>query len=117
MPSRRVVKGRLQETEDEFRSWIKGAADLFGWMYFHALPALRLDGRVRTTFEGDDGFPDVCVAKDGVILLFECKTSDPDSKPTIGQVAWTTAAGQYGFIVRPADRPMIERLLRDGGPK
>lgn len=46
------------------------------WAVFHPLPALRADGRWRTATKGHKGFPDLVLARAGLVLFRELKGYD-----------------------------------------
>ena len=52
-------------TEADFQGQVVDLAKLHGWQVFHALPVQRAsDGKHRTAFQGDAGFPDLVMARD-----------------------------------------------------
>jgi hypothetical protein len=88
-------------SEDELEDNILKAAKFLGWVAVHHRPARTKDGEWRTAIKGQKGFPDLCLARDGVVLLRELKREK--GKPSEGQVIWLEALGDFGGIWRPSD--------------
>lgn len=88
-------------SEDELEDAVIEAAQLLGWVAVHHRPARTADGHWRTAIKGQKGFPDLCLARDGVVLLRELKREK--GKPTPDQVTWLEALGDHGGIWRPSD--------------
>ena len=77
----------------------------------HFRPA-RTEKGYRTAMQGDVGFPDLVIARDGWVILAECKARL--GKATPGQKKWLTALGGYGRLWHPHDWPDIVAELRSG---
>lgn len=77
-------------------------------MYYHGLPVF-VNGRWRTPFEGDKGFPDTVIARRGRIIVAELKAND--GRPEPEQLRWLEELGPIGRLWRPRDRPKIIREL------
>lgn len=75
----RVAQARYM-TEDELLIAIREAAHLMGWRQVH------LGGDQRGVYQGDRGFPDLCLARRGVVLFIECKSMT--GQLTADQFAW-----------------------------
>lgn len=88
-------------SEDELEDAVIQAAQLQGWVVVHHRPARTADGQWRTAIKGQPGFPDLCLARDGVVLLRELKREKGKTSP--GQVIWLEALGDHGGIWRPSD--------------
>jgi len=88
-------------SEDDFKGRVIGYAKLNGWMVTHFRPAKLPSGRWATPLEGHAGFPDLALARDGVVILAELKSDD--GKPTAEQKKWLAAIGSQGRVWRPAD--------------
>ena len=58
--------------------------------------------------QGDPGFPDLVLARDGEVLFVELKSSK--GKPTTEQVIWLNELGG-GCVWRPDDWPRIQAVL------
>ena len=87
-------------TEDEFQSAIIQTAQLFGYLCYHTHDSRR----------SQSGFPDLVLAKNGVVLIAELKTDT--GVVTNLQVEWLLAA--HGVIWRPKYWDIIEKSLKDG---
>lgn len=87
-------------SEDELKAAVIEAAQLQGWCVMHQRPARTAKGW-RTAIEGDAGFPDLVLARDGVVLLRELKREK--EKPRPDQVTWLDALGDHGGVWRPSD--------------
>ena len=61
----------------------------FHWLCHHCRPARTNDGSWRTPIQGDAGFPDLCLARNGRVLWAELKREG--QKPTAAQMAWAYA--------------------------
>lgn len=72
-------------TEDDLLSTILDAARLLHWRVYHVR---RSDLAI---VQGDGGFPDVVLARDGFVLFLEIKSDG--GAPTGGQIAWIEALG------------------------
>lgn len=92
-------------SEDQFKARVIQTAKLYGWMVTHFRPVKLPSGRWATPLEGDAGFPDLALARNGVVLLRELKTDIGAVEPQ--QRKWLAAAGSFGAVWRPADWPAI----------
>lgn len=95
--------------EGAWKSWVIDYAMWHKWRVCHVRPAQTEKGW-RTPYEGHSGLPDLILARCGVVLLVELK-SDTGRAPTPDQVLWINAAGQFGYVWRPRDRPIVEKIL------
>jgi hypothetical protein len=116
-----VTPTRIEETmtEEAFQRWVVDVARLFKWHVHHTRPARTRDGRWMTPIQGDRGYPDLTLARNGRIIFAELKTEK--GRPTADQQEWLralkgTADAAPGlpevYVWRPHDRTDIERLLR-----
>lgn len=103
----------MQQTEKDFTAAVLQAARACGWKAAHFHDSRR---QVRPgVFVGDKdaaGFPDIFLCKGDQALALELKVEKGRTKPS--QVEWIDAldkAGIPSFVVRPADWPLIKRLL------
>jgi hypothetical protein len=75
-------------TEQELLEAILDAARLYGWKAAHFRPA-RTDKGWRTPMQGDPGFPDITLARNGRVLILELKRLGKYATPE--QEAWIEA--------------------------
>lgn len=87
-------------SEDQLQTIVMETAKLLGWVVVHHRPARTADGW-RTAIQGQKGFPDLVLARDGEVMFRELKRQK--GKPDEGQIIWLEALGEYGGIWRPAD--------------
>lgn len=87
-------------TETPFVGRIIGLAKSTGWLVTHFRPARTRRG-YRTPIQGDKGFPDLVLARDGVVLIRECKTDR--GSPSREQRAWLAELGDLAAVWRPRD--------------
>jgi hypothetical protein len=98
----------------ELTSAIRETAALTGWRLSHLRPARSTRGW-RTPLEGDAGFPDLVLARRGVVLLPEVK-GDGDRLRN-EQAGWLTALGApapavaLAGIVTPRELDGVLRFL------
>ena len=74
-------------TEATLQERVIELAHLFGWLVMHTRPA-RTETGWRTPLQGDPGFPDLVLAREGVVLLAELKAAA--GKLTAEQERWRT---------------------------
>lgn len=87
-------------TEAAFVDRIVDLARRTGWLATHFRPA-RTQRGYRTPIQGDKGFPDLVLARDGVLLIRECKTNTgPLSREQRG---WLAELGDHAAVWRPRD--------------
>ena len=107
-----ALRVRTPVREAEFACQVIALAKLHGWRVMHQRPARTLHGW-RTAVQGDAGFPDVVLLRDGVLIVAELKADDGRLTPE--QAAWLDAfrlAGIGGGVWRPRNWPLIELTLR-----
>jgi len=85
-------------SEDELQDNVMQTAALYGWVVVHHRPARTADGG-RTAIQGQKGFPDLVLARDGRVLFRELKSAK--GKPTADQLIWLEALGDLGGVWRP----------------
>lgn len=61
-------------TEAALQSHVLDLGSLYGWRRVHFRPALTSKG-YRTAYTGDDGFPDVVMARNGCTVIAELKNA------------------------------------------
>ena len=96
----------LTLTEAEFQEMIVDRARALSWRVHHDR------GDYRQSIAGDPGFPDLCLARDGVVLFVEVKAEK--GKTTPAQDAWIEAL-PGALVARPSDWDLIVSIL-DGEP-
>lgn len=99
----------INESEADFESWLRDAAELTGWMVYHTL---RSKG-------SHAGFPDYVLAKPGRLVFLELKREGQFETPE--QREWLDTLCPEGqdysttdvsaLVVRPQHRDLIEQLL------
>ena len=97
------------ETEKSFQSAVMKLAKQAGWLRFHPRPSQAPSGRYVTNFDGDKGWPDLALARNGVVVLAELKTES--GKLTDGQKEWIEASGGLIRVWRPSDWNEITETL------
>jgi hypothetical protein len=117
----------VRETEEGFKNRIIEYAHLKGWLVHHDRPAKTSKGW-RTAIQGDEGFPDLVLARDGRVIFAELKSEK--GRVSREQRAWMEAlpwrvhwpVPQKGgeatrifsavAVWRPSDWPQIVELLK-----
>jgi hypothetical protein len=97
--------------EAQFQRRVIDTARLLGWRHAHFLPAQLRQGRWSTPQQGDRGFPDLVLAKNGRVILAELKSDTGTLGP--GQQDWLDTLGPYGRLWRPADWPTVLTELKE----
>lgn len=94
--------------EADFQARVIAYAELNGWRVFHPRPA-RIGKKIATWQAGHKGYPDLTLARDGVVLFVELKQ---DGKyPSPDQRSWRDAIGPQWRLWRPADWPAVKAEL------
>lgn len=96
-------------SEEDLQTRILQAATLYGWRAAHFRPARTAKGW-RTPMSGDPGFPDLVLARAGVLIVPELKSRRGRTSPD--QDLWLEALGDHARLWRPADWPAIQNELR-----
>lgn len=106
-----------QVTEDTFKDNVIKIATLYGWHVAHFRPARMKDGSWVTPMQGDRGFPDLVLAKNGWVIFAELKSEKGRIAPE--QAAWGVAIRGEGdgshhryFVWRPRDMDRIRKTLQ-----
>lgn len=97
----------LQWSEAEFENEVIAFAKKHGWKVAHFRPAMLRDGRWVTPMKGDTGFPDLVLARNGVVYHWELKAHG--RKPSKEQVEWIQAL--EGQVLWPEQWPWIQATL------
>lgn len=95
-------------SETAFQDMIIQFAKWRGWHVVHFRPAQTGKG-YRTPLQGDPGFPDLVLARDGATLFYELKRET--GEPTTAQISWVSAIGGKARIYRPRDWQTIQKEL------
>lgn len=99
----------LPLSEAQFTETVIELAKFHGWMVSHFRPAWTERGW-RTALQGHPGFPDLTLARNGVVLIVELKTVK--GKTTKQQQRWGEAIGSQYRLWRPTDLDAIKEELR-----
>lgn len=91
-------------TEDELLQAITEAATWYGWRWVHYR---RSD---LAQMQGHSGFPDVVLARNGIVLYLELKSRTGRLKPD--QHAWAEAIGENWYGVWPENLDEVLAMLR-----
>jgi hypothetical protein len=101
--------------EREFTSLVVATAQGLGWRVCHFRPALHRSGRWCTPVQGDVGFPDLTLVKNGRVLFVELKGKEGRLSPD--QREWLSALGRVpgvtACVLRPSDWALLVRLLKE----
>lgn len=96
-------------TEGQLAESIVGIAMLYNWRVVHFRPA-RTEKGWRTAMTGHVGFPDLVLARGGVVLHAELKRED--GRLGRGQAEWAKELGDSYRLWRPSDLEAIKEELR-----
>lgn len=96
-------------TESQFTETVIELAKYNRWMVSH-FRAARTERGWRTPLQGHAGFPDLILARGGVVLLVELKTVK--GKVTRDQQQWAGEIGTQYRLWRPTDLEAIKEELR-----
>jgi hypothetical protein len=97
----------VKVNENDFLRKVVDLAHIRGWLVHHDRPARTSQGW-RSAIQGDPGFPDLVLARNGQTIIAELKTGD--GRLTLHQKAWIEQTGCH--VWRPTDWPTIMELLR-----
>ncbi len=95
----------------------RGLARILGWRVIHSRPAMikdpaSVDGYSwRTAIQGDAGFPDLLMAKDGRCIIAELKGDN--SGPSLDQQAWLDVLSAVEVLETYLWRPMDLEEIKD----
>jgi hypothetical protein len=98
-------------SEADLQQRIIDYARLRAWHVMHTRPA-KTDKGWRTPITGDVGFPDLVLARRGVVWFFEVKSTK--GRATADQDGWLYALGgpEHARVVRPSDWDWIQEVLK-----
>lgn len=86
--------------EKDFQSTVIGFAQVRKWLVMHTRN-VRTPTGYRTPLQGDPGFPDLALARDGLLLCVELKRQSGRLEPS--QQRWSDALGECWRLWRPSD--------------
>lgn len=89
------LRRRKYMSEEDLLGSLIATARVSGWLVAHFRPA-RTSRGWRTPIQGDEGFPDLILARAGRVLAIELKRTNV--KPTPEQYAWLEAMGCAGTV-------------------
>ena len=93
-------------TEAELKQYVKRIARMNGWAWHEST-----QNRIVRPIKGQaNGFPDMFLVRDGVLLFFELKTDDGFQSED--QYRWQVLLGSLYHIIRPkhVDNRLVELL-------
>lgn len=116
-----IPPAALPVTEGQLQAAVIGAARSLGWRIAHFRPAATARG-YRTPMQGHKGFPDLVLARAGVVFVWELKGWQGVKRPVLGQpepeqLEWLAAIGAGVAdcrVVYPADVDAAIVALRTG---
>ena len=101
-------------TEAEFQRQVIQLAKLYRWRLVHFRPGLTRSGKWCTATQGDVGFPDLVLVRDGVLIFAELKSEKGKLGPE--QEEWLDSLilvkGIQVWIWRPSDWDHIVEVLK-----
>lgn len=100
-------------TEAEFQALVIDYARLKKWRVHHTRPAMTKHGWA-TPLQGDKGFPDLCLARNGEVVFLELKSET--GQLTGDQQAWlleldSREGTHQVYWFRPSEWKRIEEIL------
>ncbi|MGL5908712.1 MAG: VRR-NUC domain-containing protein [Phycicoccus sp.] len=110
-PDQHQAAGGVVMTEAAWTTWVIDLARWHGWHVSHFRPARTAAGW-RTAVQGHPGFPDLVLARAGLVLFRELKTDR--GVVTAEQRAWLAAIGDHADVWRPRDRDLVIDTLAGG---
>lgn len=110
------LSGPLPVSEEDFQRWVIDVAHWHQWLVTHFRKVKLPSGRWGTPLQGDPGYPDLSLARAGVVILAELKTDVGKVEPA--QSKWLQEIGpEHGRVWRPRDRPaIVAELSRSATP-
>lgn len=87
-------------SEAQLQEAVIDAAHRFGWLVHHVKPARTPDGKWLTRIQGDAGFPDLCLAREGRVLFVELKSAK--GRQSDAQRSWAWHLPEV-LVWRPVD--------------
>jgi hypothetical protein len=100
--------------ERSLTSLVIAIAQGLGWRVYHPRPAMERSGRWCTPTQGDVGYPDLTLVKNGRLLCIELKTSVGRVSPD--QREWLSALDRVHdvetAVIRPSEWGELVKLLQ-----
>lgn len=93
-------------TEAEFQLAVLAYAGIHGWLAHHDRPSQSKDGWV-TAIQGDAGFPDLVLARGGIVHHWELKSE----KGVVSEAQQEWVDALHGRVMRPSQWDVIRRIL------
>jgi hypothetical protein len=87
-------------SEGDFQTSVVRQARLLGWCVYY----------VPNSRRSPEGYPDLTLARDGVVHFWELKAAKGRVSPA--QETWLHHLGPAARVFRPSDMDEIERMLR-----
>lgn len=114
-----IVRNR-RVAEKVLKAQLMSAAKAYGWLGYHALPAMTASGRWLTVAEGNPGFPDLVLVHptSGRMVVAELKSDIGRIRPA--QRRWLDAfekAGAEVYVWRPGEIADAIKVLGPNPPK
>lgn len=101
----------MKINEKQWQAKVLDLARLFGWKVHHCRPAMRQSGGWSTPIQGDAGFPDLVLARDGEVIFAELKTDS--GSLTANQHEWLAVLpSDSAEVWRPSMLDQITNRLR-----
>lgn len=101
---------RVLISEADFTRTVIDLAHYRGWLCAHFRPAQVRTGKWVTPMQGDVGYPDLTLARRGVVLHVELKAEKGRLRPE--QMAWADQLGESYRLWRPSHMvAIIEELM------
>lgn len=113
MQRRRWYNTKGELTEEGFQTKLIHWARKHGWLVHHTRHAKIREGRYITPIQGDVGFPDLVLVKDGRVVFAELKVGR--NRPSSDQIRWGEALKQTPaeyYLWRPEDWDQILQILQ-----
>lgn len=99
-PAKRQARTLDALSEAYLDQQVLGTAHEFGWLAYHVRDS-------RRVIQGDNGYPDWTLVRNGVVVFLECKTEQGTMTPK--QKAWLVEMGWPGPELQWLQRPEYAR--------
>lgn len=95
-------------SEADFQRQVIELALWMGWKVHHTRPAQYQSGRWATPIQGQPGFPDLVLARGGVVIFAELKSAK--GRLSEDQRSWVNTLPN-AYVWRPSDIEEIKEIL------